>query len=163
MKFKNHNITEPTGEFAAAIRDFRAVVTHIAGRETTRPMAADWLAPARKRRRTHQHRLILAWSCAAALCFATVPFFLMPGSSQPGPAPIHMAQQTPVPTTLAPSSEMESGLLEQVDQQVSESVPSSLAPLAGFGSTNTASANNSDDALLYGAEVATLGSTNASH
>ena len=161
MKFKNQTITEPTGEFAAAIRDFRAAVTHIAGRETARPLAADWLTPARKRRRGHQHRMVLAWACAAALCFATVPFFLVPGSMQPSPAPIHMAQQTP-PATLVSSAEPESGLLEQVDEQVSESVPSSLAPLAGFGSTDTASANNSDDSVLYGAEVAQQGSTNAS-
>lgn len=161
MKFKDHTLTEPTGEFAAAIRDFRAAVTHIAGRETARPVAADWLTPARKRRRGHQHRMILAWGCAAALCLATVPLVMMPISIHVSPVPTHMAQQAP-PAALASSSETGTGLLEQVDEQVSASVPSSLAPLAGFGTTDTASANNSDDSVLYGAEVAQQGSTNAS-
>lgn len=163
MKFKNHTTTEPTGEFAAVIRDFRAAVTHVAEREAARPPAADWLMPARKRHRGHQHRMILAWGCAAALCLATVPFVLMPASIHPGPAYVHIMRQAPATTPLAHSSEPENGLLEQVDEQVSESVPSSLAPLAGFGSADTASANNTDDSVLYGAEVAQPGSPDASH
>lgn len=160
MKFKDQN-TEPSGEFATVIRDFRAAVTHVAERETAHPMAVDWLAPARKRRRSHQQRMVLAWACAAALCFATVPFAIMPLGTHSGPAPIHMARQAPAP--LIQSSETENGLLEQVDEQVSESVPSSLAPLQEMENMNTASANGPSDPFVNGAALAQLGSTDASH
>ena len=93
MKPINHHDLEPTGEFAAGVCDFRAVVTHVAERETARPLAIDWLAPARKRRRSHQHRLVLGWACAAALCFATVQLTMMPISIHVSPAPVHMAQE----------------------------------------------------------------------
>jgi len=162
MKWKDQNM-EPSGEFAAAIRDFRAAVTHVAERETARPMAADWLAPAMKRRRSHQHRMVLVWACAAALCFATVPFAIMPMGTHSGPAPIQMARQTPAPAPPAKPSEPESGLLEQVDEQVSESVPSSLAPLQEMENMNTASTNGPSDPFVNGAALAQLGSTDASH
>ena len=162
MKWKDQN-TEPSGEFAAAIRDFRAAVTHVAERETARPMAADWLAPAMKRRKSHQHRMVLAWACAAALCFATVPFAIMPLTTHSGPAPVHVAMQTPALAPVAQHSEAESGLLQQVDEQVSESVPSSLAPLEEMENMNTASATGPSDPFVNGAALAQLGSTDASH
>lgn len=163
MKFNDQNQnTEPTGDFAAAIRDFRAAVTHVAERETARPMAVDWLAPARKRRRARQHRLVLAWACAAALCFATVPLFMMPISVHVGSAPIHVAGRTPAPAP-PQSGEPDPGLLEQVDEQVSESVPSSLAPLQEMENMNMASANGPGDPFVNGAALAQLGSTDASH
>jgi hypothetical protein len=114
MKWKDQN-TELSGEFAAAIRDFRAAVTHVAERETARPMAVDWLAPARTRHRRHQHRVVLVWACAAALCFATVPFAIMPLATHSGSAPVHVALQTPAPAPVAQHSEQERGLLQQVD------------------------------------------------
>lgn len=162
MKLKDQNM-EPSGEFAAAIRDFRAAVTHVAARETARPMAADWLAPAMKRRRTHQHRMVLAWACAAALCFATVPFAIMPLTSNSGSAPVHVAMQTPATAPVAQHHEADNGLLRQVDEQVSESVPSSLAPLEEMENMNTASATGPSDPFVNGAALAQLGSTDASH
>lgn len=158
MKPINEHDLEPKGEFAAGIRDFRAAVTHVAERETVRPLAVDWLLPARKRRRSHQQRLVLGWACAAALCFATVPFAIIPLTTHSNPASIHMAPQTAAP--LAQSTEPEgSGLMEQVDADVSESVPSSLAPLAELGSTDTAS--TSGDSPFSGAVLAHPGSSNA--
>jgi len=159
MKPINDHDLEPTGEFAAGVRDFRAAVTHVAERETARPVAIDWLAPARKRRRSHQHRLVLGWACAAALCFATVPFAIMPLTTHSNPAPIHVAQQAPTPLVQAKEPENGSGLMEQIDADVSESVPSSLAPLAELGSTDTAS--TSGDSPFDGATLAQLGSANA--
>ena len=161
MKWKDQN-TEPSGEFAAAIRDFRAAVTHVAARETARPMAADWLAPAMKRRKSHQHRMVLAWACAAALCFATVPFAIMPLTTHSGSAPVHVALQTPAPAPVPQHGEADNGLLRQVDEQVSESVPSSLAPLEEMENMNTASATGPSDPFVNGAALAQLGSTDAS-
>lgn len=160
MKPINEHDLEPSGDLAAGIRDFRAAVTHVAERETTRPLAIDWLAPARKRRRSHQHRLVLGWACAAALCFATVPFAIMPLTSHSNPPLDHhmVAQQAPAP--IIESNEPESsGLMEQIDADVSESVPSSLAPLAELGSTDTAS--TSGDSPFGGAVLASPGSPNA--
>lgn len=159
MKPINEHDLEPAGEFASGIRDFRAAVTHVAERETTRPLAIDWLAPARKRRRSHQHRLVLGWACAAALCFATVPFAIMPLTTHSNSAPAHMAQQAPAPLVQTNEPESGGGLMEQVDADVSESVPSSLAPLAELGSTDTAS--TSGDSPFAGAVLAQSGSHDA--
>ena len=159
MKPINHHDLEPTGEFAARIRDFRAAVTHVAERETARPLAVDWLAPARKRRRSHQQRLVLGWACAVALCFATVPFAIMPLTTHSAPAPIQMGQQASAPLVQTNEPENGSSLMEQIDADVSESVPSSLAPLAELGSTDTAS--TSGDSPFAGAVLAQPGSPNA--
>lgn len=166
MKYKDRNYTEPAGEFAAAIRNFRAALTHVAGRETARPIASDWLAPARKRRRTHQHRVILAWACAAALCIAALPLAPLPFGRQPEPAAVTHATLEPAGTAaLGPKPATERTLLEQVDQQVSEPVPTSLAPLAemenwGSASANTSSASN--DSSLGGMALALSEGSNAS-
>lgn len=159
MKPINHHDLEPSGELAAGVRDFRAAVTHIAERESARPLAIDWLAPAHKRRRSHQHRLVLGWACAAALCFATVPFAIMPLTTHSNPEPVHMAQQAPEPLVQTNEPESGSGLMEQIDADVSESVPSSLAPLAELGSTDTAS--TSGDSPFAGTVLAQPGSHDA--
>lgn len=131
---------EPSGDFAKSIRDFRSAVTHVAERETASPVTAGWLAPARKRRRSTQQRIALGWACAALLCFATLPF------------PIHSHHQAPVNPVAAvstvpaePSAESDTALLEQVDTDVSESVPSPLAPLADLDNWDTTSANPSSN------------------
>lgn len=136
MKMDQNNNIEPSGELAASIRDFRSAVTHVADRETARPVAAEWLAPARKRRRSHQQRVVLAWACAALLCFATLPW----SSSHSHRTVVHPAISA-ASVSVAPAAESDSALLEQVDADVSESVPSSLAPLAELDSWNAASAN----------------------
>ncbi|MGH9587038.1 MAG: hypothetical protein ACRD3F_08800 [Acidobacteriaceae bacterium] len=158
MKPINERDLEPTGELATGIHDFRAAVTHVAERETARPLAIDWLAPARKRRRSHQHRLVLGWACAAALCFATVQLTMMPISIHVSPAPAHIAQQAPAPLVQTTEPESNSGLMEQIDDDVSESVPSSLAPLAELGSSDTAS--TSGDSPFAGTVLAQPGSPN---
>ena len=142
------NNLEPSGEFAASIRDFRSAVTHVAERETSRPLNASWLAPARKRRRNAQQRMALAWTaCAALLCFATLPFF---SHSRPSPippaAPAVTAAGAPA---VAPNPESDTALLEQVDTDISESVPPSLAPLADLDSLNTASSNTLGDSSAH--------------
>lgn len=159
MKPINDHDLEPTGEFASGVRDFRAAVTHVAERETARPVAIDWLAPARKRRRSHQHRLVLGWACAAALCFATVPFAIMPLTTHSNPAPIQIGQRAPSPLAQTNEPENGSGLMEQIDADVSESVPASLAPLAELGSTDTAS--TSGDSPFDITSLAQPGSANA--
>jgi hypothetical protein len=129
---------EPTGEFATTIRDFRAAVTHVADRESARPVSADWLAPARRRRRWAQHNMMLAWAALALLCLALLP--LSPSEHPAIPHPAIAVQ------SVAPPPESDNALLEQVDTDVSESVPSPLAPLADLETWNsestTASASN---------------------
>jgi hypothetical protein len=136
---------EPSGEFAASIRDFRSAVTHVAERETAHPVTTAWLDPARKRRRAAHQRIALGWACAALLCFATLPFF---SHSRP----VAMVHPVAPATTAAASTESDTALLEQIDTDVSESVPSSLAPLAGPDSWNTASTNTSSDSSLQQTE-----------
>lgn len=147
MSLKQEQNTEPTGEFAASIRNFRSAVTHVAGRETAAPMlTANWLAPARRRQHRHHQHLVLGWVCAAVLCAATtLPLML----HQRGPEARPAAQTTTA--TAGMDAAPQSGLLEQVDEDVSESVPSSLAPLAemdNMDSTNTASDSSSDQTAL---------------
>jgi hypothetical protein len=158
MKPIQENDLEPTGEFAAALRDLRAAVTHIADRETARPVALSWLAPARQRRRSHHQRMILGWACAAMLCFATLPFAIpsRPAATQ---AQIQPTASAPVLQAAEPTT----GLLEQVDADVSESVPSSLAPLAELGNMDTVSANTSGGSLFDGSALAQPEGPNAAH
>jgi hypothetical protein len=150
----NTNI-EPSGDFAKSIRDFRSAVTHVAERETAIPATAGWLAPARKRRRSTQQRIALGWACAALLCFATLPF----SSHSHHSATVNpVAAVTTVPAE--PSAESDTALLEQVDSDVSESVPSSLAPLTELDNWNTASANPSSDSSENGTTLRQTESTN---
>lgn len=127
MNSDKHDSIEPSGEFAASIRDFRSAVTHVAEREASRPVAANWLDPARKRSRAAQHRMALGWACAVLLCVATLPI---------GIHSRHDAVARNVtPAAMAPalSTDSDTALLEQVDTDVSESVPPSLAPLTECG------------------------------
>ncbi len=136
MNSDKENTLEPSGEFAARIRDFRSAVEHVAARETAHPVTAGWLAPAQKRRRSAQQRMILGWACAALLCFATLPF-ATPGhhAGPPQVAPVAVA------TATSPAADSDTALLEQVDTDVSESVPSSLAPLVELDSWTTQTTN----------------------
>jgi hypothetical protein len=122
---------EPSGEFAADLRNFCAVVNRAAERETLRLFGPDWLKTAKRRQRSAQRRLVLAWSTAALLCIGVLPF-------------LHQAKTVaPSVATGTRSYAEDTALLEQVDSAVSESVPQSLAPLAalddwsGTASTNT--------------------------
>ena len=143
------NSLEPSGELAAAIRNFRSAVTHIAERETARPVPADWLVPAQQRRRRAQHTMILAWACAALLCIAMLPLSM---DSH------HVAAPQAAVTVAAPVTESDSALLEQVDANVSQSVPSPLAPLAELENWNATSNTTSSESALTPTER-----TNANH
>lgn len=154
MKPKKELIIEPSGEFAASVRDFRSAVTHIAERETARPVSADWLSAARKRRRNHQQRMALSWACAALLFVVTLPWL---GHSR------HIPSAHPVAQTASPAiaPESDSALLEQVDADVSESVPSSLAPLAELDNLNTTSATRTSVSARQGTALTQREKTNA--
>jgi hypothetical protein len=133
-----HETLELTGEFAASIGDFRSAVTHVAARETAQPVSANWLVPAQHRRHNTQMRMALGWACAAVLCLATLPL-TMHSRRVVAVLPVAHAPVTSVTST----PESDTALLEQVDTNISESVPSSLAPLAELDNLN--SANTSDD------------------
>jgi hypothetical protein len=124
---------EPAGELAASISLFRAGMHSIAERETARPVAADWLVPARTRRRRAQRRLVLAWTCAAALSLAILPRSF---HTQVSPHP-QVAAQHPSAAPSDNADTSDTALLEQVDNAISEPVPSSLAPLNEMDSWNS--------------------------
>jgi hypothetical protein len=127
---------EPRGDVAVSIKLFHDAMHSIADRATARPVPADWLIPARRRQRSTQRRMILAWSCAAALCFAAVPLSFR--TMSPGNVDPQVTAKMPVePAVKAPSPASEDAFLEQVDSEISEPVPSSLAPLTELDSWNS--------------------------
>jgi hypothetical protein len=146
-----HETLEPTGKFAASIGDFRSAVTHVAERETVQPVSANWLVPAQGRRRNAQMRMALGWACAALLCLASLPL-AMHSRHVVAVLPVPQAPVTSV-TSTPPTPESDTALLEQVDTNISESVPSSLAPLAELDNWN--SANTSDDSSTGAASIKT--------
>jgi len=146
------NSLEPTGALANAIRDYRSAVTHIASRETARPVAADWLAPALRRRRQARQTMALAWTCAALLCLAMLPLSFSSHQSTPRPA---------VQAATAPANPpvSDNTLLEQVDTDVAETVPTPLQPLAEMEtwdseSTSTSASNSADRSSANGSAAA---------
>lgn len=135
-------LLEPAGEFAADLRNLRSAVWHAAGRATAESVASNWLAPARRRRRAAQGRLVLALSTAttfaALLCIGVLP--LLHHDKRVAPAPLVAIQSTSDDTAL----------LEQVDTEVSASVPSSLAPLDNldtWSSTDSANETSTNSSL----------------
>jgi hypothetical protein len=146
LKIAAENDLEPRGETAASIELFRDAMHSIAERATERPVPTDWLLPARRRHRTAQRRMVLAWTCAAALCFAAVPLSLH--TSRPVD-PAHALSAKVVVAQPAPAQppESESALLEQVDNAIAEPVPSSLAPLTELDSWN--STTSSTDSSIH--------------
>ena len=147
-----HNSLEPAGELANTIRSFRSAVTHVTDRETAYPVAADWLAPARKRRRQARETMALAWACAALLCLVMLPFSF--SSHQPAPQPGTVAV-----TPATPSHQSDNALLEQVDTDVAETVPSSLQPLAEMETLNSESTSASNSASRSSASGSALAPT----
>lgn len=138
---------EAAGEFGSAIQDFRAALNHLAERETEATVAANWLTPARRRQRRHHQHMALAWACAAVLCAATtLPFVIH--SHAPATRPAAQAMSTAPVAAIS-----QTGLLEQVDEDVSESVPSSLAPLTEMDNWNSSNAS-SDESTTENTNVA---------
>ncbi len=150
---------EPSGEFASSIGDFRSAVTHVAGRETAQPVSVDWLVPARHRHRRAQLRvglgIAVGWACAALLCVATLPLFTHPHHA----AVAHVVTVSPA---AAVTVESDSALLEQVDTNISESVPTPLEPLAELESWNSTSTNTSGDSV-NGTSLNQTEKTNVAH
>ena len=128
---------EPSGQFAADLENLRTAVHHAAERASAQPLSATWLIAARRRQRTSQRRLVLAWTCAALLCVGVAVPFLR--HSTPATAPPVAKVQTVVIDDTA--------LLEQVDSAISESVPSSLAPLATLDDLNSTTSTNTEPSL----------------
>ncbi len=106
-------LLEPSGQFGQDLRNFRAAVHRAAERQIAQPVAFGWLNAAMRRRHAAQRRTVLAWGLAALLLASALP--LLHHSRTAVPAPMTQTDDT--------------ALLDQVDTAVSESVPSSLAPL----------------------------------
>ena len=130
-------LLEPSGQFGRDLKNFRAAVHRAAARQTSQPLPFGWLSAAKRRQRRAQHRVMLAWAtaaaCAALLFAGTLPLMHHP--------------KAPVTVQVHQSPNEDTALLEQVDTAVSESVPSSLAPLQTLdngtldGGNTTASTN----------------------
>ena len=133
-------ILEPSGQFAADLRNLRSAVHRAAERQVQRPLAPAWLISATRRQRAAHRRVMLAWAlvgtCAALLCAATLPL-------------LHRATPTAAPPVAQfPSHQTDdTALLEQVDSAVSESVPSSLAPLATLDEWSSTTSPNTEPSL----------------
>lgn len=135
MNTNQHYEIEPAGKFAPGLDEeiklFRSAMNHIAERETARQATPNWLVPARKRQRSAQRRLALAWTCAAALCLAVLPITMQRTTTlQPQGAPN-------VVVTASQSSASDTALLDQVDTAIAAPVPTSLAPLTEMDNWNT--------------------------
>ena len=76
---------------------------------------------------------MLAWTCAALLCVSLLPILHH--------AKLVTSQPVAVVQNAANDAE-DTALLEQVDNAVSESVPSSLAPLATLDSWSSTTSTN---------------------
>jgi hypothetical protein len=136
MNTNPHYEIESAGEFTPGFEEeiklFRSAMNHIAEREMAgRQVAPNWLVPARKRQRSAQRRVALAWTCAAALCLAVLPISMQKATT-------HQPQAAPnVAVTASPSSASDTALLDQVDTAIATPVPTSLAPLTEMDNWNT--------------------------
>ena len=128
---------EPSGQFAADLDNLRTAVHRAAERASTESFSATWLIAARRRQRASQRRLVLAWTCAALLCIGVAVPFLRHSTTAPTP-PVAKVQPVAIDDT---------ALLEQVDSAVSESVPSSLAPLATLDELSSTTSTNTKPSL----------------
>lgn len=124
-------LLEPSGQFGEDLRNFRAAVHQAAERQTSQSVPFGWLNAAKCRRRDTQRRLVLVWSLAALLFASALP--LLHHSRTAVPAPSAQGDDT--------------ALLEQVDTAVSESVPSSLAPLDALDSWDAPASTKTQNSL----------------
>ena len=135
-------LLEPSGQFGEDLRNFRAAVYRAAERQTSQPVPFGWLNAAKRRRRKAQRHLMMTWAtvtaCAALLFAGTLPLL---HHSKTGGAPSQMMSHVMQPKT------DDTALLEQVDTAVSESVPSSLAPLAEIDSWDATTPTNHETPL----------------
>jgi hypothetical protein len=133
---------EPSGQFAADLRNLRSAVHRAAERAGSRPLSSAWLISAKRRQQAAQRRVMLVWglvgTCAALLCLGTLPL-LHRAAPAAAPKVAHQVQSQPPGDDTA--------LREQVDSAVSESVPSSLAPLATLDEWNSTISTNAAPTL----------------
>jgi hypothetical protein len=127
-------LLEPSGQFGQDLRNFRIVLDRAAERQISQPVPFGWLNAAKRRQHSAQRRMVLAWTCAAALLCA-------------GALPLLRHSKTAAPAVIRQSNVDDTALLEQVDTAVSESVPSSLAPLDAFDSADAATSANNETPL----------------
>jgi len=135
-------LLEPAGQFGADLRNLRSAVHRAAERQTTQPVSFGWLNAAKRRRQTAQRRMVLAWTCAALLCVAALPFL---HRARPAAGPSVAVTRSTASQTL--SNTDDTALLEQVDTAVTESVPSSLAPLATMDDWSSSTSTNTETSL----------------
>jgi hypothetical protein len=132
---------EPAGQFATDLRNLRSAVQRAADRRTAQPVPFGWLNAAKRRHRSAQRRVVLAWSlvtvCAALLCIGALPFL------HHATPPVTAQQVAPVQPVVIDDT----ALLEQVDSAVSESVPKSLAPLATLDDLGSTTSTNTESSL----------------
>ena len=126
-------LLEPSGQLGEDLRNFRSAVHRAAERQTSQPVAFGWLNAAKRRRHAAQRRMILAWGLAALLFAGALP--LLHQSKTAGPAGVRQ------------SNVEDTALLEQVDTAVSESVPSSLAPLTELDDLNSTTSTKNETPL----------------
>ena len=134
-------LLEPSGQFAADLCNLRSAVHCAAERASSQPLPSAWMIAAKRRQRSAQRRVMMAWSlvgtCAVVLCLGTLS--LLHRSAPVGEPKVARQVQTQ-PTD-------DTALLEQVDSAVSESVPSSLAPLATLDEWNSTTSTNAAPTL----------------
>ena len=126
-------LLEPSGQFGEDLRNFRAAVHRAAERQSSQTVPFGWLNAAKRRRRDGQRRLVLAWTCAALLCAGALPL-------------LHHSK-TGVPAGIGQPNADDTALLEQVDTEVSESIPSSLAPLDALDNWDAPASTNTQAPL----------------
>ena len=123
-------LLEPSGQLGEDLRNFRSAVHRAAERQTSQPVAFGWLNAAKRRRHAAQRRMILAWGLAALLFAGALPL-------------LHQSK-TAAPAEVRQSNVEDTALLEQVDTAVSESVPSSLAPLTELDDLNSTTSTKNE-------------------
>ena len=128
---------EPSGQFGNDLRNFRAVLHRATERQTSQPVPFGWLNAAKRRRRQAHRRVMLAWAtgaaCAGLLFAGTLPLLHHP--------------KAVIPVAVTQPGIDDTALLEQVDSAVSESVPSSLAPLAELDDWSSTTSTKDDITL----------------
>ena len=130
---------EPAGQFGTDLGNLRSAVHRAADRQTTEPVPFGWLNAAKRRRHAAQRLMVLAWTCAALLCIGALPFLHHAKPAVPRLSDT-VARQVVTETD-------DTALLEQVDTAVSESVPSSLAPLDALDNLNSPSPTSTEPTL----------------
>jgi hypothetical protein len=134
---------------ASTITDLRSLLQYLASRQAAPSAIAAWLDPARRRARSRQRRRVAAFAFTVLAAVALLPLSLQHrGPQLQNQAGIQSSAHTATPSgiqsaasqpaVVSPASS-DNALLDQVDTEVSESVPSALAPLAELQNISSSS------------------------